>query len=76
MQIIRRHLELLIEHLGEHDAIMCLSRRISWYGKTMGHIKPLKEAIRVATTTREMFAALDEWIERMAKHEACEPLAA
>jgi nifR3 family TIM-barrel protein len=66
MCIIRRHLQLLLEHLGEHDAILCLSRRISWYGKTMGHIKPLKEAIRMATSTRQMFEALDLWIERTA----------
>lgn len=76
MRIIRRHLELLVEHLGEHDAVLCLSRRISWYGKTMGHIKPLKEAIRLAKTSAEMFAALDEWIGVIAEREMLSPLAA
>jgi nifR3 family TIM-barrel protein len=74
IRIVRRHLELLIEHLGEHDAIMCLSRRISWYGKTMGHIKPLKEAIRVARSTRDMFDALDRGLELAATRNALEPL--
>ncbi len=55
---------------------MCLSRRISWYGKTMGHIKPLKEAIRVAKTTDEMFATLDEGIALAIDRELREPIAA
>lgn len=76
IRIVRRHLELLIEHLGEHEAIMCLSRRISWYGKTMGHIKPLKEAIRVATMTREMFDALDRGMDQAATRDEPQPLAA
>lgn len=79
IRIIRRHLELLIEHLGDHDAIMCLSRRISWYGKTMGHIKPLKEAIRVATSTQEMFDALNTGMELAGRREQShepQPLAA
>ena len=76
IRIVRRHLELLLEHLGEHDALLCLSRRISWYGKTMGHIKPLKEAIRTARTTREMFDAIDRGIELAMVHETSEPLAA
>jgi tRNA-dihydrouridine synthase B len=76
MRIIRRHLQLLIEHCGEHDAVLCLSRRVSWYGKTMGHIKPLKEAIRMAQTTREMFDALDAWIGRAEEAPALSPLAA
>jgi nifR3 family TIM-barrel protein len=63
VHIIRRHLVLLVEHLGEHDAVLCMTRRISWYGKTMGHIKALKEKIRVASSTREMFAALDLWVD-------------
>jgi tRNA-dihydrouridine synthase B len=58
IRVIQRHLELLIEHLGERHAVKCMSTRISWYGKTMGHVKPLKEAIRRAESTRQMQAAI------------------
>jgi hypothetical protein len=37
--------------------------RISWYGKTMGHVKGLKEAFRTARTTDTMVEALDKWRE-------------
>lgn len=63
LRIIRRHLALLLEHGGERDAMLCLTRRISWYGKTMGHIKPLKEAIRTARTSAQIDNALELAIE-------------
>jgi len=63
LRIVRRHLELLLLYGDERDAIDCLSKRISWYGKTMGHIKPLKEAIRLARSVAEIDQALHEWIE-------------
>jgi nifR3 family TIM-barrel protein len=76
-RVIRRHLELLLEHGGERDAVLCLSRRISWYGKTMGHIKPLKEAIRTATSSAQIHSALaaaveveEEWAETAAQSMA------
>ena len=40
-----------------------MRQRISWYGKSMGHVKPLKEAIRTAPDLETMTAALDRWIE-------------
>jgi hypothetical protein len=39
-----------------------MRKRISWYGKTMGHIKPLKEAVRVAPTTEAMRQAVQAWV--------------
>ena len=66
LKIIRRHLELLLEHSGEREAVQCLSRRISWYGKTMGHVKPIKEGIRVAKTSAEIETVLDcalAWVQ-------------
>jgi len=60
-RIILRHLDLLLEHHGERAALICLRQKISWYGRTMGHIKPLKERVRLATTTGEMRSALEEW---------------
>lgn len=62
-RIILRHLELMLEHHGEQAAVICLRQRISWYGKTMGHIKPLKESVRLADTTCEMRAVLEEWLD-------------
>ena len=57
-------MDLLIQHAGETEAVRTLSSRISWYGKTMGHVKPLKEAIRVASTTAAMRAVLGTWLEQ------------
>ncbi len=59
--IIRRHLELMVEHEGEMRAVRTLNSRISWYGKTMGHVKPLKEAIRTASSATRIFEVLDGW---------------
>jgi tRNA-dihydrouridine synthase B len=56
--IMLRHLDLLLEHAGEREAVLCMSKRVSWYGKTMGHIKPLKEALRLATSASQMRNAL------------------
>jgi nifR3 family TIM-barrel protein len=56
--IIGRHLDLLLEYHGEHYAVHCMSRRISWYGKTMGQVKSLKESVRSATSTRTMYEAI------------------
>lgn len=59
IEIVRRHLELLVQHAGEGAALRCLQKRISWYGKTMGRVRPLKEAIRTAATVDEMWKTLD-----------------
>ena len=40
-----------------------MRQRISWYGKSMGHVKPLKEAIRTASDLDTMRAAVDRWID-------------
>lgn len=61
LRIVRRHLDLLLEHVGEAIAVRTMRSRISWYGKTMGHVRSLKEAIRAAETTEQMRAALGEW---------------
>jgi nifR3 family TIM-barrel protein len=61
LQCIERHLDLLLEHRGPREALRCLSTRISWYGKTMGHVKPLKEAIRLARSAEEVRDALRLW---------------
>jgi nifR3 family TIM-barrel protein len=58
LAMILRHLDLLVELAGEDRAVECLSKRISWYGKTMGHVKPLKEAVRVARSVQEVRGAI------------------
>ena len=62
-RIILRHLDLLVRHADQREAVQCLNRRISWYGKTMGHVKPMKERIRVAKTVPEIREVLLEAIE-------------
>jgi tRNA-dihydrouridine synthase B len=68
-RIMLRHLDLLLEHLGERLAVLCLSQRVSWYGKTMGHIKPLKESLRLATSAAAMQTTLEEWRDRFLDSE-------
>jgi nifR3 family TIM-barrel protein len=58
VRIMLRHLDLLIEHLGEKQAVRCMNQRVSWYGKTMGSVRPLKEAIRLATNSAQIRTTL------------------
>ena len=67
--VIRRHLELLMEHHDERHAIHCMSRRISWYGKTMGHVKWMKEGVRQASDVGTMFRVLEDAEERAQRYE-------
>jgi len=61
LAIIRRHLDLLLTWRSEREAVRCLNTRISWYGKSMGHIKPLKEAVRLAETAADISNAIESW---------------
>ena len=58
VDVILRHLALTILHEGEHRAAIRMRQHIAWYGKSMGHIKPLKEAIRTAANAAAMRDAL------------------
>ena len=60
LRVILRHLELLQKHAGERATVQCMSRRISWYGKTMGHTRGLRERIRTSQTSAAMAVALRE----------------
>jgi tRNA-dihydrouridine synthase len=60
---VRRHIDLSAEHQSERIARELMRQRISWYGKSMGHVKPLKEAIRVAPDLASMRRACDAWID-------------
>ena len=63
IRTIRRHIELCATHLDPRAAAELMRQRISWYGKSMGHVKPLKEAIRTAIDLEAMQAAVEEWID-------------
>ena len=67
-RVIIRHLDLMDRYVSQAHAVDCMRKRISWYGKTMGHIKPLKEAVRIATTTVAMREAVAAWIHPDREH--------
>lgn len=54
LECILKHVDLLSRYQDHRTAVEIMHKRISWYGKTMGHIKPLKEAIRLAPTLQSM----------------------
>ncbi|MHC5026012.1 MAG: tRNA dihydrouridine synthase, partial [Planctomycetota bacterium] len=58
-RIMLDHLDLLEMLHDERHAVICMSQRVSWYGKTMGHIKPIKEAIRTAKDAGAIRAVLE-----------------
>lgn len=58
LDVVLRHLDLCKEYDGEERALTRMRQHISWYGKTMGHVKPIKESIRLATTFDDAKAVL------------------
>ena len=58
IRVVRRHLALSAEHDGPVRAAARMRQHVSWYGKSMGHVKPMKEAVRTAPNLEEMDAAL------------------
>lgn len=62
-EAVLRHVELAMIHQDPRVAAELMRQRISWYGKSMGHVKPLKEAIRTAPDLETMVAATQRWIE-------------
>jgi len=40
----------------------CMTNRIALYGRTLGHIKPLKERVRLAKSADEIRDALEAWL--------------
>jgi nifR3 family TIM-barrel protein len=70
IRTILRHVELLERYSDERHALDCLRKRISWYGKTMGHVKGLKEGVRVAKDLASVRAVLLDWIRPDREHQA------
>ena len=65
-----RHLELAAHYDGETRAATRMRQHISWYGKSMGHVKPLKEAIRTAPDLATMVRALEDARDRFGALDA------
>ncbi len=61
-RMILRHIDLCERYQSERHAVLSMQKRIAWYGKTLGHVHPLKEAIRTAPDLHVMRAAVREWI--------------
>jgi tRNA-dihydrouridine synthase B len=57
---ILRHLELAAQYDGEDRARKLLRQQIAWYGKSMGHIKPVKEAVRTAVDFASAYSAISD----------------
>lgn len=77
LRCIARHLELLRRYHPDDHTVHCMRSRISWYGKTMGHIKPLKEAVRTAQTPQAMADAIESWLTpRETAYNPAEPSSA
>ena len=63
LQIIERHLDLVLEHQNERMALHRLRSGIARYAKTMGHVKPLKEAVRLSESSDQIRIALRKWMD-------------
>ena len=61
-RMIMRHIDLLERYADHQYGIRTMQQRISRYGKTMGHMKPLKEVIRTANDFDTMRQELRRWI--------------
>ena len=59
---ILRHIDLMERFAKPWYGVKRLNQGIAWYGRTMGHIKPLKEAVRTATTFCAMRSAIRDWM--------------
>ena len=66
LRCIRRHVELLEAHHAPDHTLHCMRSRISWYGKTMGHVRDLKERVRKADDVGSILGAIDDWSARVA----------
>jgi tRNA-dihydrouridine synthase B len=63
LSAVRTHVRYMDRYRGSRHALAQIRQRISWYGKQLGHVKPLKEAIRLATGLDAVYRTLDAYIE-------------
>lgn len=60
---VRSHVRYMEQYRGARHALAQIRQRISWYGKQLGHVKPMKEAIRLARELDVVYRTLDEYID-------------
>lgn len=60
--MILRHIDLLDRYAELPFGIRSMQQRISRYGKTMGHVKPLKEVVRTAEDFETMRREVRRWM--------------
>ena len=65
---ILRHIDLMERFAKPWYGVKRLNQGIAWYGRTMGHIKPLKEAVRTATTFEAMRSVIQDWMTPEREH--------
>lgn len=66
IEIVRAYFDRMCRFRTETYALHKLKHKISWLGKSINgsHCRPLKEAVRAATTAPEIHTALDAWLAR------------
>jgi nifR3 family TIM-barrel protein len=70
LRVVERHLDLMLKHDGEPHAVKTMNQKIGWYCRSMGYVKPLKEAVRIARSTEEIRSTLHEWMTFLDQREA------
>jgi tRNA-dihydrouridine synthase B len=73
LRTIRRHLELLARYHPPEVALRTIRQRIAWYGKSLGHAKPLKEAIRLAQSLGDAATAIEATMDPSLDHATMVP---
>ena len=58
-KLIHLHFNAMRRYRSDREAISVMRGRIAAYGKSMGHIKPVKEQIRTMKATDEFYDALN-----------------
>lgn len=67
-RLIRLHFDGMRQYRRESEAITVMRGRIAGYSKSMGHIKPIKERIRLMKCVDEFYEAMDELESRLDPH--------
>jgi len=60
INIIKRHMQMLVELKGEQCGVREMRKHIAWYIKGMRNASRIKEKVFKATTQQEVFSLLDE----------------
>ena len=68
IEVVRTYFRRILALRGELQALHKIRQKISWIGKSINgsHCRPLKDAVKAATTPDEVEAALDGWLDRAA----------